>query len=291
MPLFWSLKSKPKPEAKPDLTHFQVGQQMLPIVRTTRKKSIALKMRPSGVVILVPKHFSNKRLLALLSGHHAWLQKTFNTLTLRHLSSPSRSLFKGREGDVLEFLGAKTTFRIQSKETAQHKMAAHQKVNGRGAGIGSEVLSDALSDVLIKDDVCSLYLNEPHYTQLNVDEKANQACQDIQAFMQVQAVAYLEPKLAHYAQQIGVQPKSLTVKGYKSRWGSCYTDGRIQFNWRLMQAPAWVIDYVVVHELCHLVHANHSKAFWDLVHQHYPQTPEAKRVMKTHGTRWIQLLS
>ncbi len=271
--LFTRLKPKAKPEAKPDLNHFQVGHQTLPIVRTTRKKSIALKTRPAGVAILVPKHFSNKHLLALLTGHQEWMQKALKTLELRHPSYQSMSLFQGKEGDVLEFLGAQTVFRIQYKETAPH-----------------EAVTDVVADVLIKDEVCSLYWNERHYCQLSADECATQACQNIQAFMQAQAVAYLEPKLAHYAQQIGVEPKSLTVKGYKSRWGSCYADGRIQFNWRLMQAPAWVIDYVVVHELCHLVHANHSKAFWDLVNHHYPQTPQAKLVMKTHGPRWIQLL-
>lgn len=268
MSLFSSLKSKTKPEAKPDLNHFQVGHQSLPIVRTSRKKSIALKKRPAGVAILVPKHFSNKRLLALLTGHYEWLQKTLKTLELRP-SYQSMSLFQGREGDTLEFLGAQMVFTIQHKETSALK---------RGV------------EVVIKEENCSLYWNKRQYSKLSADECASQACQNIQAFMQAQAVAYLKPKLAHYAQQIGVAPKSLTVKGYKSRWGSCYTDGRIQFNWRLMQAPSWVIDYVVVHELCHLVHANHSKAFWDLVNLHYPQTPEAKRVIKTHGTRWIQLL-
>lgn len=274
MSLFFPLKSKAKPEVKPDLNHFQVDQKILPIVRTTRKKSIALKTRPSGVAILVPKHFSNKRLLALLTGHHEWLQKTLKTLELRHASYRPMSLFRGKEGDVLEFLGAKTIFRIQHKEPSPH-----------------ETLAEKVADVLIKDKACSLYWNELHYGKLSAEEYATQACRNIQTFMQTQAVAYLEPKLAHYAQQIGVQPKSLTVKGYKSRWGSCYADGRIQFNWRLMQAPAWVVDYVVVHELCHLVHANHSKAFWDLVNHHYPQTPEAKRIMKIHGARWIQLLA
>lgn len=269
MSLFSSLKLKAKSEVKPDLNHFQVGHQLLSVVRTTRKKSIALKRRPTGIAILVPKHFSNKRLLALLIGHHEWIQKTLKTLELRHPSYQSMSLFQGREGDVLEFFGEQRIFRIQHKETASHETVA---------------------DVQITDEACSLYWDELHYCKLSADEQATHACQNIQAFMQKQAVAYLEPKLGHYAQQIGVQPKSLTVKGYKSRWGSCYTDGRIQFNWRLMQAPSWVIDYVVVHELCHLVHANHSKAFWDLVNQHYPQTPQAKLVMKTHGSRWIQLL-
>ena len=267
-----SLFSRLKAKAQPDLHHFQVGDQTLPIVRTTRKKSIALKNRPTGVAILVPKHFSNKRLQALLKGHYGWIQQTLKTLASRSPTHEAQSLFQGKQGDVLEFFGTPRTLRVE------HAAAAS---------------SLALSQVQIDEDSCVLWLDRDKLSTplLTDDESATQACQQIQAFMQVQAVAYLEPKLAHYAQQIGVQPKSLTVKGYKSRWGSCYADGRIQFNWRLMQAPSWVIDYVVVHELCHLVHANHSKAFWDLVNLHYPQTPEAKLVFKTHGARWIQLLA
>ncbi|MCF6345251.1 MAG: M48 family metallopeptidase [Thiomicrorhabdus sp.] len=84
--------------------------------------------------------------------------------------------------------------------------------------------------------------------------------------------------------------RELLVKGYKSRWGSCCSDGRLQFNWRLWQAPDWVIDYVIVHELCHRVYPNHSKAFWALVMQHYPKTNEAKRMIKQQGKRWIKFL-
>jgi hypothetical protein len=105
-----------------------------------------------------------------------------------------------------------------------------------------------------------------------------------------QAHAYIAPKLAKYAQHIGVNVRQLHIKTYKSRWGSCYTDGRIQFNWRLMQAPAFVVDYVIVHELCHLIHANHSAHFWALVAHHYPQTPQARAYLKTHGTRLIGFL-
>jgi hypothetical protein len=101
---------------------------------------------------------------------------------------------------------------------------------------------------------------------------------------------YLASKLEQYTKQIGVTHQSVTVKGYKSRWGSCSSDGRLQFNWRLMQAPRWVIDYVMVHELCHIIHPNHSREFWALVQKHCPKRDEAKRYFKQHGSMWIQFL-
>lgn len=82
---------------------------------------------------------------------------------------------------------------------------------------------------------------------------------------------------------IGVQPTAIIVKTYKARWGSCYSDGRISFNWKLIMAATWVIDYVVVHELCHLIHHNHSANFWRLVEQYYPSYKQAKEWLKQNG--------
>ena len=83
------------------------------------------------------------------------------------------------------------------------------------------------------------------------------------------------------------------VKGFRlgyttSRWGSCqHTTGKIALSTRLTLCPLWVIDAVIVHELCHLVHNNHSKAFWALLDEKYPRYREADRWIKAHGTKCI----
>lgn len=60
------------------------------------------------------------------------------------------------------------------------------------------------------------------------------------------------------------------VRAFRSRWGSCDSQGQVAFNWHIIKAPHPVVDYVVIHELAHLVHPNHSKAFWRLVECHCP---------------------
>lgn len=80
-----------------------------------------------------------------------------------------------------------------------------------------------------------------------------------------QALDYLAGRTALFAPLVGVQPKGLRVRYYKSRWGSCNRRGELQFNWLLMMAPPAVVDYVVVHELAHIQHFDHSPAFWQLV--------------------------
>jgi|tagenome__1003787_1003787.scaffolds.fasta_scaffold20874266_2 predicted metal-dependent hydrolase len=69
----------------------------------------------------------------------------------------------------------------------------------------------------------------------------------------------------------------------RSRWGSCSARGTLSFSWRLVVAPSWVADYVVVHELCHLRHMNHSQRFWALLREAYPHHAEAQAWLRTHG--------
>jgi predicted metal-dependent hydrolase len=74
--------------------------------------------------------------------------------------------------------------------------------------------------------------------------------------------------------------KSFKVRKYKARWGSCNNRGELSFNCLLKMLPLWVVDYVIVHELCHLKHMNHSTRFWQLVEQYNPQFRLAKAWLK-----------
>jgi predicted metal-dependent hydrolase len=73
------------------------------------------------------------------------------------------------------------------------------------------------------------------------------------------------------SQKLQLYPQSITYRNQKTRWGSCSPNGNISLNWRLVAAPLEVIDYVIIHELCHLEHHNHSKSFWKLVEKHSPR--------------------
>ena len=84
------------------------------------------------------------------------------------------------------------------------------------------------------------------------------------------AKAELPPKVAHYARLMGVQPTGLAITSARTRFGSCSGKNRICFSWRLMDYPEAAVDYVVVHELAHIVHKNHGPQFWALVGQYMP---------------------
>lgn len=89
--------------------------------------------------------------------------------------------------------------------------------------------------------------------------------------------------VACHAQKHQLFPRSIIIKTQKSRWGSCGIHNDIHINWLLMMAPAYVLEYVVVHELCHIQVRNHSAHFWHLVAEHLPNYQHAQRWLKRYG--------
>lgn len=83
-----------------------------------------------------------------------------------------------------------------------------------------------------------------------------------------------------YAKKLCLEPKQIKITEFKSQWGSCTRDGIISYNWQIITAPISFIDYLVVHELCHLEHLNHSKEFWKLVASVLPNYKEIKKKLK-----------
>ncbi len=85
------------------------------------------------------------------------------------------------------------------------------------------------------------------------------------------------------SERIGVEYRRIRIGGQRTLWGSCSSRGTLSFNWRLVLAPLEVLDYVVVHELCHLRVPNHSRRFWALVERHRPHWREQRNWLRDYG--------
>lgn len=91
------------------------------------------------------------------------------------------------------------------------------------------------------------------------------------------------PRAHGLAQELGVHAIAVNIVDNRFRWGSCTTKDHVNFNWRLIKAPMFVIDYVIVHELAHLLESNHTARFWNIVRAKVPLAEKARQWLKEHG--------
>lgn len=101
-----------------------------------------------------------------------------------------------------------------------------------------------------------------------------------------QAKIEVNKRLPYFAKLIGEYPNRVVIKEQKTRWGSCSSLRNLNFNWRIVMAPDDVIDYVIIHELCHLTHMNHSRDYWNLVGSIMPDYKDKIAWLKVNGRQF-----
>jgi predicted metal-dependent hydrolase len=105
----------------------------------------------------------------------------------------------------------------------------------------------------------------------------------LSAWYRSQARLNFPTRVEHWAGVTGLTPRSLRIGDPKSRWGSCSASGTVSLSWRLVLAPVEILDYLVVHELCHIRHPDHSPAFWNLVGVHLPGYTRPREWLRRQG--------
>ena len=117
---------------------------------------------------------------------------------------------------------------------------------------------------------------QPALTEAEIKQLANKALE------------YIPARVAYFAPIVGVDYGRITIRNQRTRWGSCSSKGNLNFNCLLMLTPPEVIDYVVVHELCHRREMNHSTRFWNEVEKVLPDYKVAKKWLKENGAGVMQ---
>lgn len=95
----------------------------------------------------------------------------------------------------------------------------------------------------------------------------------------------IEERIKYYQPFFAKRPLDIKVKEQRKRWGSCTTKDELLFNWRCVMAKANVLDYIIVHEMCHMYHKNHSKEFWELLASIMPDYESRKEWLKNYGVK------
>ena len=105
-------------------------------------------------------------------------------------------------------------------------------------------------------------------------------------WLRKQAATYIQDRVVDISEKTGIDGyKRIRISNAVSRWGSCSSNKTLSFNWRLIMAPIDVIDYVIVHELAHLVEMNHSKKFWGILGEIMPDYMDKRRWLRIHGRK------
>lgn len=110
-----------------------------------------------------------------------------------------------------------------------------------------------------------VWIEERHEPMLCVSGDATHSPRRIEEYLKRQARAHLTERTRAHCEALGVPAPRISIRDPMTRWGSCSHASGISYSWRLVMAPDWIADYVAAHECAHLVHMNHSKAFWRLL--------------------------
>ena len=106
----------------------------------------------------------------------------------------------------------------------------------------------------------------------------------LESYLRGLARQQIEETVNSEAQRMRVRPSSIIIRDQKTRWGSCSNRGTLSFNWRLIMVPPTVLEYVVIHELAHMIEPNHSADFWSVVAQYYPAYKEARSWLRRNAS-------
>jgi len=223
------------------------------VVRSRRRRTVGIVVKADGSVrISVPHRFPLAGIHEVVAAKAAWIRQKRQHFLVRHAE---RQSFRFFDGETVPCLGEQLTLRPQPGD----------------AGSGCERDGNRL--VLRLPSMP----DEPEFTE---------QCETLLRGWYMQfAQEYFRQRAAYFAERLGVSPKMVGIKSYRTRWGSCHHDGRVYFNWRLVMAPPHIADYVVVHELCHLLQADHSPAFWRHVAVICPEYRLSRRWLKENGHR------
>ena len=215
------------------------------VSRTDRIKSARIKVEEGIIIVVVPRLLSQERIKKLLDDKKLWIKQKIAL-------HPQAKVIHEKQyvsGEAFSYLGRNYRLKVAEGELTPIKL-----VQGR---LAISVPKGSSQSKLVKYALTS--------------------------WLRTRAELKLREKLIRYSPIVGVETNGYKVKSFQSRWGSCTPRGRVDFNWKIIMAPNRVVDYVVVHELCHLKQHDHSPQFWKLVESIMPDYLESKEWLRVNG--------
>ena len=220
----------PPPIAAPPTAEIRTvtlaGQLVSYKLKRTRRRSIGLRIDDRGLVVNIPMRTTEKWLSSVLQDKALWVVDKLAQWQIKHHAPPTL-----QDGHVLHFMGETLTLRLVS----------------------------SLFDTFPQRRAAELFVHVTGTSSTNAHTSAESA---INNWYKLMAGQHFNDRVALYAPLMRVSPSLIKLTSARAQWGSCTTQGTLRFNWQLIKMPQRLIDYVVIHELAHLIEMNHSQAFW-----------------------------
>lgn len=223
---------------------WKINNYGVEVRRRARQRSLRLRVTAKGELrITCAKTVPKREIFHFVTSNLSFIEQQLEEVRkIRERFPPKRFV----EGEELLFLGRPRKLRLLTSE--KHKLLMQG---------GEMILAGPVGD-------------------------ENQRRDAVRKFYRRSGKKYLSQRLEFFSGLMQLRPTSVSFRCQSSRWGSCSGEGHISLNWRLMAAPADVIDYVVVHELAHLKHHDHSPRFWKLVEEYCPNHKALKAWLNEH---------
>ena len=215
--------------------------------RSGRARRARIVVDAGGVEVVVPRRFPSRDVASFVEEKRPWIERTLRRMAESRADLPQARLEHGGEvpflGEMLEL-----RVRVEPGRVRPHVSRRGSRLHVAVGAHGRSPLEDAL-----------------------------------RRWYRRRARAEVEPRLERAAARAGVRFTSLQIRSQRTRWASCSSSGAMSFNWRLLLAPAEVLDYVVEHEVAHLEIHDHSRRFWSLVASRCPGWREHEAWLRRHG--------
>ena len=218
------------------------------IIRSAKRKTSAIKIQKGKVFVMVPERLAMATIETLVVNKSRWIKEKLAIQKEIIAIKPKEYV----SGESFSYLGKDHPLKTEAGRYPVIKLHQDELV------------------VSVRDKTA---------------DNAGTIKQLLIKWYKQQAESELRDKTELFSRIIGVNPSSVTIKTFKSRWGSCSITGGIQYNWKLIIAPDRIVKYVVIHELCHILHHNHSPAFWNAVAKYCHDYRDCSAWLKVNGSR------
>lgn len=234
-------------------SEIQFGFTTIPFLvrRSNRRTTVALTVEPPGkLVVTAPHKTSIDKLNGLVRNKARWVVERIKRTSDIPPASPHREFVSG---ESVLYLGRQ--YRLKVVSGGEGETAA---LHGR-------------------------WLHVPVPGHLHGSDRARPVRHAIRTWLKAHAERRLPLRLAAICKRFGIDTPRIVVREQRKRWGSCDAKGTLRMNWRIIQAAPSLIDYVLVHELVHLRHQNHTRAFWAEVERMMPEYEQRRRELRRIG--------